>query len=170
MPVEELKPLNFLSSDRYYASIDGHIYTKKKDKFARLSEYVSRQGYLRCCLTVNNKQYRKNVHSLVLTAFNGGKPSGFVCRHLDGNKLNNDVRNLTWGTQKENIHDCKKHGTSYEGERHYLSHVSDKIVRTVRVMYANGCTQKHIAETLGISKYSVHNYVRGKSRRSAGCL
>lgn len=170
MPVEELKQIKFMSSTRYFAGVDGHIYTKKQNGFVKLTQYADKQGYLRCCLTVNNKQYRKRVHSLILTTFSGGRLNGFVCRHLDGNKTNNELPNLAWGTQKENVNDCKLHGTTYEGERHYLSKVLDKTVRKVRVMYANGCTQKHISETLGISKYSVHNYVKGKSRRSAGCL
>ena len=169
MPVDII-PVAYKGGDGYFVSADGHVYSNKIGSMNALSEYADSDGYLRVCLTINKKQHRIPVHKLVATAFHGEKKPFEVCRHIDGNKLNNHKDNLTWGSQKENIEDSRLHGTMYQGQRHHLSHVDDKLVKTVRVMYANGCTQKHISETLGISKYCVHNYVRGKSRRSAGCL
>lgn len=51
------------------------------------------------------------VHSLVLTAFSGPRPPGMVCRHLDGDSLNNLASNLAWGTYRQNMLDRRDHGT-----------------------------------------------------------
>lgn len=50
------------------------------------------------------------VHVLVLEAFDRPRPKGAVCRHLDGNPINNHLSNLAWGTHKENTEDRKRHG------------------------------------------------------------
>ena len=167
----DLIPLVYkIPTPGYFVKKDGSIWSNKKLGIKKLKTYEHKTGYLKCCLTINNKQHRVSVHRLIATTFYGVRPDRMVCRHLDGNKRNNSASNLTWGTQKENIDDCKLHGTTYEGEKHYLSKIPDKTVTKIRAMYANGYTQKYISEMLGLPKNSVHNYVKGKSRRSAGCL
>jgi hypothetical protein len=52
------------------------------------------------------------VHQAVLMAFVGPRPDGYVTRHLDGDKSNNSLENLVWGTQLENINDRRVHGTA----------------------------------------------------------
>lgn len=44
----------------------------------------------------------KTVHRLVATAFCPRPDGADVVRHLDGNKVNNTVANLAWGTTSEN--------------------------------------------------------------------
>lgn len=44
------------------------------------------------------------VHRLVCEAFHGPPPfEGAVVIHLDENALNNEAKNLKWGTQRENL-------------------------------------------------------------------
>ena len=52
------------------------------------------------------------VHELVLLAFEGPRPpmdERCEIRHLDGDKFNNQLSNLTYGTVKENAADRKLH-------------------------------------------------------------
>jgi len=52
------------------------------------------------------------VHELVLLAFEGDRPASSErseIRHLDGDKLNNRLSNLKYGTTKENAADRKLH-------------------------------------------------------------
>jgi hypothetical protein len=52
------------------------------------------------------------VHELVLLAFEGTRPSmqeRCEIRHLDGDKFNNCLDNLKYGTAKENAADRKRH-------------------------------------------------------------
>lgn len=57
------------------------------------------------------------VHRIVLEAFVGPRPKKMVCRHLDGNSLNNNLSNLKWGTPKENAQDMVKHGRSWKDKK-----------------------------------------------------
>lgn len=51
------------------------------------------------------------VHRIVLLAFVGPCPEGYECRHLDGDRTNNRLSNLKWGTAAENTQDKIAHGT-----------------------------------------------------------
>ena len=51
------------------------------------------------------------IHRLVADAFLGNSSSTYV-NHIDGDKLNNDVRNLEWVTAKENTQHAILHGLS----------------------------------------------------------
>lgn len=52
----------------------------------------------------------RRVHHLVLEAFVGPRPDGALGRHLDDNRENNHVSNLSWGDQSENCHDMVRNG------------------------------------------------------------
>lgn len=58
-------------------------------------------GEGRMIFVYKGKSYK--VHQLVCEAFNGKRPDGFVCMHLDEDYTNNKPDNLKWGTQKENL-------------------------------------------------------------------
>lgn len=58
-------------------------------------------GEGRMIFVYKGKSYK--VHQLVCEAFNGPRPDGLVCLHLDENYTNNRPENLKWGTQKENL-------------------------------------------------------------------
>lgn len=73
--------------------------------------HSSKQGYLKVTLHKDGTPKQRSVHRLVLEAFVGPRPTGMVCRHLNGDHLDNRVENLAWGTQAENIADELKHGT-----------------------------------------------------------
>jgi hypothetical protein len=79
----------------------------------------------------NGKGTMLKVHSLVLTAFVGPMPEGMECRHLDGNKFNNRLDNLTWGTRKENMGDRLRHGTYHRGSRHCHAKLTEDRVREI---------------------------------------
>ncbi len=57
------------------------------------------------------------VHRLVLLAFRGEPPVGNECRHLNGNRTDNRLVNLAWGTHSENSIDQVIHGTHRETRR-----------------------------------------------------
>jgi hypothetical protein len=61
------------------------------------------------------------VHHLVLLAYGPPRPSpSHVSMHADGTRTNNHESNLSWGTQRQNIHDAIVKGThtaSLRGEQ-----------------------------------------------------
>ena len=75
---------------------------------------VSNQySYLSIGLNRDGREVRKNIHRLVMEAF---APRDLpVVRHLNGDKNDNRLINLAWGTQSDNIIDSVRHGTHHNG-------------------------------------------------------
>lgn len=96
--------------DRYICTMDGFIYKvhrigNRTYTCSPLKPYVDRQGYVEYVLT-DKTGAKKHVliHRIVATLF---MPNSVKARtqvnHIDGNKQNNDYRNLEWMTPSENI-------------------------------------------------------------------
>lgn len=69
------------------------------------------KGYLRVQLFRENLGFTRYVHQLVMSAFVGPQPKDLVTRHLNGDKVDNRLVNLTYGTDSENKQDTVRHGT-----------------------------------------------------------
>lgn len=54
----------------------------------------------------NNKHAFFYVHRLIAFAWLDKKPHQNVVMHIDDNPTNNNIENLRWGTQKENLQDA----------------------------------------------------------------
>jgi hypothetical protein len=72
---------------------------------------VMDNGYHTVTLWRNGAQKSALVHRLVLSAFVGTPPEGHEGLHRDGNRSNNRLENLSWGTHSENQFDQVAHGT-----------------------------------------------------------
>ena len=55
-------------------------------------------GYLQVKLCVGGKTHTRQIHILLALTFVGPRPDGHQVRHLDGNRVNNSIENLCWGT------------------------------------------------------------------------
>lgn len=64
-----------------------------------------RGKYATVCLSKQGKARTTLVHHLVLDAFVGLRPEGHETRHLNGNRRDNRLTNLRWGTKSENTLD-----------------------------------------------------------------
>ncbi len=68
-------------------------------------------GYKKVELSVNAHKKSKKVHRLVLESFNEVHlKKRNICNHIDNNPHNNNINNLEWCTQKENIEHAYKIG------------------------------------------------------------
>jgi hypothetical protein len=93
--------------DSYEVSSHGRV---RNTESMRNVGGIDKFGYVRVTLRKPRRDYR--VHRLVLMAFLGNPPKGKeLGLHRNGDKLNNHLENLYWGTQKENIQDSVAHGT-----------------------------------------------------------
>lgn len=68
---------------------------------------VDPKGYPQLGITQNGKHATRTVHRMVALTFLG--PSDLQVRHLDGNKTNNSLSNLAYGTNQENQLDNVRH-------------------------------------------------------------
>ena len=87
----------------YQASNLGRIRSFKRNKVLILKQSEDRFGYYRIQLSLNDVGKNASVHRLVWSAFNGPIPEGLQINHLNENKSDNRLENLSLCTAKENV-------------------------------------------------------------------
>jgi hypothetical protein len=118
------------------------------------------RGYLGVNLGFVGRRYVR-VHVLVLLAFVGPRPPGMEACHRNGDRTDNRLENLRWGTHAENAADTQRHGHVPHGERHCMARLSDTQVAEIR---AAGGLQREVAERFGISRSYVSELRRKRAR------
>jgi hypothetical protein len=104
----------------------------------------------------------------VLAAFVGPRPNGQLIRHVDGNAKNNQLGNLSYGTQIENMADALRHGTVARGRRLPQAKLDEEKVLNIRRRFSTGETIKTLALEHGVSWASLQDVVLGVSWRHVG--
>lgn len=103
------------------------------------------------------------VHVLLAMTFGGPRPTpSHEVRHLNGDRYDNRAENIAWGTRSENAIDRQSHGRTARGPLNGAAKLSVEQVRSVRVLYRSGLTQRKVAGMFGVSDVTVSNIVRGK--------
>jgi hypothetical protein len=136
------------------------------DRWVRLKFGSRGGGYLGVTFCYAGRTRTFAVHSVVLQAFVGPRPPGMECRHLDGNRTNNHLYNLTWGTRQQNCDDQYVHGTRPQGDAHGQVKVSDAGVREILRLLKAGVDQYTIAAQFGVSSTLIRLIGQNKTRKS----
>jgi hypothetical protein len=115
-----------------------------------------KNGYKFVALSKNGKPRHHYIHRLVLTAFVGPPKSKKECRHLDGNRRNNNVSNLEWGTRKQNMADAIEHGRTTRGEKNARSKLKKEEVWLIRkILKAKVASQYFVAKMFKTSQANI---------------
>lgn len=145
----------------YYATEEGSIISFRSGEPRILSEQIHK-GYYRVQMRVDSikgKWIKAQVHQLVLITFKGDKRSiGLMCRHLNGNPLDNRIDNLEWGTAQENHDDSVRHGTAVclrLGDEHPHSKLNESDVLKIVSLLKQGVKQVEIAKMFRITQRHV---------------
>ena len=93
----------------YYVSDKGRVWSNISNGFIYGSP-MKRSGHIELTLIYNDRRYRALLHRLVAEAFIPNPDNYPIVRHLDDNPANNEVENLAWGTQYDNVQDCIRNG------------------------------------------------------------
>src|SRR5437899_1058735 len=94
----------------------GCYYKKKVGRLHGLKPIRDvRYSYVNLC--IEGKRAKIGVHALVLLTFRGPRFAGQQTRHLNGKNFDNRLRNLKWGTAKQNADDRERHGRTACGSR-----------------------------------------------------
>lgn len=147
----------------YAISRDGRVWSVPRRGPGSFNSGIWRKphesrGYLRLKLMKDKKQAMVFVHDLVLAAYVGPRPAGMECRHLDGDRRNNNLENLKWGTRKENHADALRHGT--HSSLHQKKKLTPDDVKLIYYDYhIRGRKQRDIAVEFGVSQRTVWHIV-----------
>ncbi len=101
----------------YQISADGQVFSVPRirpngHRYGGIILKPSGKKYLQVSLAVLGVTPQiRGIHELVDAAFLGPRPEGSQIRHLDGDRRNNTVANLAYGTNGENQADAVRHGT-----------------------------------------------------------
>lgn len=94
-------------------------------------------GYAVYTLYKNCKPKRSNGHYLVLTTFRPDLKRNETINHKDGNKLNNNLENLEWLSQKENSQHAADTGLmkTFRRQIYQINKDTDEIINTFNCAY-----------------------------------
>lgn len=147
------------------AHIDGYWVSENGDVFRSprlnrpLVQTLDREGYPR--VRVGDRRTWKKVASLVLIAWVGPRPPGMECRHLNGDRTDSRLENLSWGTKAENEEDRRRHGKTRRGELHGFAKLSEAQVAEIKRRLIRGDRQVDIARDFGVIQAHVSRIKRG---------
>jgi hypothetical protein len=92
----------------YQVDTNGSVYSLKFGKRKKLKAGLDGRGYLVINLWENGKAKNFKIHRLIMLSFHG--ESNLQVNHIDGVKTNNNLTNLEYCTQAENIRHAYKTG------------------------------------------------------------
>jgi hypothetical protein len=169
------KTLDCVGFPKYKVGSDGSFWRwhKLKGWRRRGLQKPKPPQYIRVTLMDKGREYRENLHVLVLAAFVSGRPArGMQARHLNGDPLDNRLENLAWGTPKQNGEDKVRHGRSLKGEKNNLygnirfrggknpmAKFTEEDVRDIRSAAAAGQSTAEIARARGVTYQAIYAIV-----------
>lgn len=116
-------------------------------------------GYAKVDLYQKGKRTNMKVHRLVAKAFIPNPENKATVNHKDENKLNNNVSNLEWMTQKEN--------SNYGTRNQRITQKKSKRVKCIETDTIYN-SLKEAAAALGISMTSISQNCHGKQKTAGG--
>jgi hypothetical protein len=151
----------------YMAGSDGSIWSRRNkldpNDWTEMTPSLANTGYLVLNLwDAEGIPTTYQVHSLVMLAFVGPRPYGNEVRHLNGNKLDNRLENLCYGTVRENWQDRWKHGTAVKCISN--ASVTEEQVREIRKLCEEtDLTYKEIGEKFGVGYGCIQGIASGRT-------
>lgn len=111
----------------------------KQPKILKMS--MTTTGYKKVELTKNKRKKSLKVHRLVAEAFLPNEENKPYVNHIDSNPLNNDVMNLEWCTQKENM----IHSSIYGNHKSFAWKNKDRVIAD----YISGKSIRYLTKKYG---------------------
>ncbi len=124
-----------------------------------------RAGYLKVCLSKNGVQNQILIHRLVAPPFISNPENKPFINHRDGNKKNNNLKNLEWCTASENMTHSFKNGFhgSRKGSLNGNAKLCEEQAKEIRQLYATkNYSQREVASKYNLSQTCIGDIVNYK--------
>lgn len=160
-----------LGKKRYFINDSGEVYNNNCKK---IKSHPDKDGYPKVRLWNGEKYKNFFVHRLVAAAFIPNPMNKPQVNHKDGNKTNNNVSNLEWVTQSENMRHCFNvlgHKAGYWNKGRFGKDSNKaKIVIQIKdgevIAEFYGCME--VQRKTGIHFGSISNACLGRSKTAGG--
>lgn len=135
---------------RYSVTKTGRVYSHVTKQYLKA---WADNGYLNVRLSINGERKKKYIHRLVAECHVSNPKDKPEVNHKDGNKANNNHKNLEWVTRQENIdHSIGTGLTNQRGETHPMSKLTEKQVYEIRrLLNPKKTSYRVIAELYDVS-------------------
>lgn len=153
----------------YKVSNWGRVKSARNNILLKL--HIQKNGYLRVSLSKNGKIKYYNIHRLVAEAFIPNPNNYPIINHIDGNKKNNNVKNLEFCTYSHNNKEARRLGLNISKKGKY-NHKSRKVVQYDKKgnIIKEWDYMNLITEILGYDYTSISKCCSGKQRTSYGYI
>jgi hypothetical protein len=164
----ELQKTNYKELDEfpgYFITNCGRVWTNYYNKF--MINQI-RKGYARINLKKDGKTKQMFVHRLVALAFIPNYENKKEVNHIDGDKLNNNVKNLEWCTPKENTKHAYDNGFNKNVIAATKKSNSKRVLDTRSGLYYDSA--KEAAECKHINYGTLRNMLNGHDRNKTSLI
>jgi hypothetical protein len=147
--------------EKYEVSNLGRVRNIKSGRI--LKPYLNHNGYLMHCLYGYDKRKCLLLHRIIAIAFIDNHEEKPCVNHIDENKLNNDLSNLEWCTERENV----IHGTRTKRAAEKLSKKVIQLDLNDNVLNEFESMRQAERET-GVSVGNISSCCNGKTKSAGG--
>jgi NUMOD4 motif/HNH endonuclease len=151
---------------------NGKLYSRLvKEKI--IGQVINSDGYCVVSLSINGIKYKKYVHRIIATEFIENPEKKDQVNHKDGVKNNNNLDNLEWVNNSENlIHSYRKLNRKISkaqlGKWGKLHHASKKVYcPTLDISFES---THHASRELGIGQGNISNICLNKNIQTEGLV
>lgn len=110
----------------YMISNYGRVWSESSQMFLK-PKPMDRKGHMGVCLSYKGKQYYFYIHRLMAEAFIPNPNRHPIVRHINDIPDDNELDNLAWGTQRDNIMDALRNGRTYTADPEVRDRALDKL-------------------------------------------
>ena len=123
-------------------------------------------GYLVVGLFNEGIKQTKSVHRIVLESFNPPKDKSLICRHLNGDQLDNRFENLAWGSHSDNQADTRLHGRVSQGQDVHNSKLTNTQAVDIRHEYSQkNSSHRTLAKKYGVAHSTIFKVLKNRTYR-----
>jgi len=128
-----------------------------------ITPYINNTGYYKVRLHKKNISKTDYVHRIIMKTFKENK--NFHVNHMDNNPLNNNINNLEWCTQKENVNHAMKLNLFPKAEKNGMAKLTNEDVIIIKKLKGK-LKQTTIALLYGVDKTCINQIMKGKTWKS----
>ena len=140
-----------------------HLERLRHGRILKGNNHLRSKAYIQVYLCKDGTTNLQNVHTLVLSAFIGPRPHGYVANHIDSNRKNNRVSNLEWVTPRQNNLHAVQSGKHHIGAQHPDAKLTEQQVREIRQQAGEGVSFAALGRQYGVDYTNISQIVRRRT-------